>query len=454
MKKYVLIYVLVFITLFLLYKSTTPYIKLFGGSEVVLNYREKYNELGYIAMYKNIDLTDKVKVEGKVNSNKLGVYKLTYKFRFDNKTIRKNRYVKVTDIDSPIFINDSKELYICPGELYHDKKIKVVDNYDKNVNLKIKRIGNTAIYTATDMFGNSSVLEKKIIYKDISPPKLQLLGDKEITIYTDDEYSEEGYFVSDNCDKGITDKVGVEGFVDTNTPGSYKLNYTVTDEYGNTSSDERIINVLKKGDVGSIFLTFDDGPLEGNTNEILDILREEGIKATFFVTNRGPDYLIKREYDEGHTIGLHTATHNYSYVYSSIDNYFADLESVHNRVLNITGSDSRLIRFPGGSSNTISKKYYPGIMSILTNEVVNRGYKYVDWSIVSGDAGDTKDPNEIYSRVTSNLGHDKVNIVLMHDIKSYTKDSLRSIIKYGKENGYSFKKLELDSIMVTHSVNN
>src|SRR5699024_8931981 len=128
-----------------------------------------------------------------------------------------------------------------------------------------------------------------------------------------------------------------------------------------------------------IYLTFDDGPRDGTTDVILDILKEKGVKATFFVTMNGNDSLIKRIVDEGHSIGIHTASHKYDIIYASRDNYFNDLEQVHKRIYDITGVDSKLIRFPGGSSNTISKKYSEGIMSTLTKEVLNKGYQYYDW---------------------------------------------------------------------------
>ena len=186
----------------------------------------------------------------------------------------------------------------------------------------------------------------------------------------------------------------------------------------------------------------------------VDILKSENVKATFFVTNNGPDYLIKREFDEGHEVALHTATHDYSYVYSSVENYFNDINSVHDRVKNLTGYDAKLIRFPGGSSNTVSRKYYPGIMSILTKEIENKGFKHCDWNISSGDAGETTDPNGVYNNVISRLSHDRINVVLMHDIKTYTKDALLNIIRYGKENGYYFDKLNYYQEMVHQSVNN
>ena len=114
-----------------------------------------------------------------------------------------------------------------------------------------------------------------------------------------------------------------------------------------------------------------------------------------------------------------------------------------------------LIRFPGGSSNTISRKYSPNIMSYLTEEVLRRGYHYYDWNIDSRDAeGGRFTADEIANFVISNLSHDKVNMVLMHDTKVVTKDALAKIIDYGKNNGYEFDKIHLFTDMVVQHVNN
>ena len=179
------------------------------------------------------------------------------------------------------------------------------------------------------------------------------------------------------------------------------------------------------------------------------------MKATFFVTNKGPDELIKREYDEGHTVALHTASHDYAIVYASADSYFSDLYSVQDRVKRITGYESKIIRFPGGSSNTISRRYSAGIMSYLTGEVLNRGFKYYDWNVSSGDAaGGSPSSSDIYNNVVSSLRKDRVNMVLMHDIKTYTRDALRDIIHYGKNNGYTFEKITMGTEMIRQRVNN
>ena len=93
-------------------------------------------------------------------------------------------------------------------------------------------------------------------------------------------------------------------------------------------------------------------------------------------------------------------------------------------------------------------------MSELTSEVINRGYRYYDWNVLSGDAGEVRDSNGVYDKVVNRISKDKVNIVLMHDIKSYTRDALKNIIKYGKDNGYIFDKIDESTEMMVQKVNN
>ena len=93
-------------------------------------------------------------------------------------------------------------------------------------------------------------------------------------------------------------------------------------------------------------------------------------------------------------------------------------------------------------------------MSRITAEVLNRGFKYYDWNLSSGDAGSTTEASGVYNNVVSHLSHDRVNMVLMHDIKPYTRDALRDIIRYGKENGYAFEKITMETEMITQRVNN
>ncbi len=204
-----------------------------------------------------------------------------------------------------------------------------------------------------------------------------------------------------------------------------------------------------------VYLTFDDGP-SPRTSEILDILKKYNVKATFFVTNQNSqyDYLIKRAYDEGHTIGLHTSSHNYHEIYASEDAYFADLQAIQDKVYNITGYRSTIIRFPGGSSNTVSR-FNPGIMTRLTQLVEERGFYYHDWNVDSEDAAGANEERQMNNVMTYSPKHEVVNL-LMHDSgnKYATVNSLEAKIKYYLDNGYSIEPITPSSPCVHHGVNN
>ncbi len=135
-----------------------------------------------------------------------------------------------------------------------------------------------------------------------------------------------------------------------------------------------------------VYLTIDDGPSD-ITQRFLDLFDQMNVKATFFVTAQDPDhyYLIHEAYKRGHTIALHSYSHDYAEVYSSEDAFYADLEKLEKLVEEQIGYVPCFFRFPGGSSNTISEDYSKGIMSKLTKGMNERGYQYWDWNLDTGD---------------------------------------------------------------------
>ncbi len=443
----------------------SPRIILKGSDKVELNYQEKYKEKGAYAKYL-FTKDKKVKINGKVNSNKLGTYKIIYNYKLGILNLKKERVVEVVDKEKPkITLTGGKEVSVCPGQEYKELGYEVSDNYDKDLKDKVKikedKKQMKITYTVEDKAHNKTVAVRKYQFKDDVIPDIKLKGSSEENIYLGQTYVDDGYEAIDVCDGDITNKVQIKGSVDTSKLGEYELIYSVTDVAGNTAEVSRKVRVQQRPTTsgnGIIYLTFDDGPSNSITPQLLDILKEENVKATFFVINHADNlnYLIKRAYDEGHTIGLHSYTHDYSRVYQSGDAYFNDLQQISNKVKNIIGVESKIIRFPGGGSNTISRKYSPGIMSYLTKEVVNRGYHYFDWNVGSGDAGEVNSASEVYQSVIQGLSHTKNNVVLMHDFENNYKTltALRDIIKYARNNGYQFAKIDMLTPMVRHRVNN
>ena len=408
----------------------------------------------------------KYKKEGEVDTSKLGEYEIKYYYKIEKKEKVLTKKVTVYDDIKPEIIID-EELSFCKNGNVGKGKYHASDNYDGDITDKVKLSieGDKSYLEVEDSSQNKTSIEVDAL-EFTSDPVIKLNGNSTVYLNVNNKYTESGAIASDICDGDISNKIVISGNVDVNNAGTYTITYSVENSDGKKAEIKRTVVVQKRvavqngsscGKLGAIYLTFDDGPQYGSTEKILNVLRDEGVKATFFVTNNGPDSLIKREYDEGHVVALHTASHNYAKIYASVNAYFNDLYSVQNRVKRITGYESKIIRFPGGSSNTVSRQYQRGIMTTLTSEVINRGFRYHDWNVDSNDAGNcakTASSSCVYSYVTNSLSKNRCNMVLMHDIKNYTANAIQDIIKFGKNNGYTFEVITMDTPMVTQKVNN
>lgn len=121
------------------------------------------------------------------------------------------------------------------------------------------------------------------------------------------------------------------------------------------------------------YLTFDDGPYAGNTDKILDVLKAYNVKATFFVVYKDSEEakaLYKRIVDEGHTIGIHNASHKYVEIYSSVDAYPEDFNKLYEYLKEVTGVEAEIFRFPGGSLNTYNETIYQELISEIQEKVI------------------------------------------------------------------------------------
>ena len=205
----------------------------------------------------------------------------------------------------------------------------------------------------------------------------------------------------------------------------------------------------------TIYLTFDDGP-SPNTPRILDILDRYGVKATFFVINTKYNGYMADIVNRGHSIALHAYTHNYEKVYASDEAYYTDLQKISDVVFSQTGVRTNIIRFPGGSSNKVSKHYCTGIMSRITKGVQERGYQYYDWNCDSTDASGNNVAVETLVNHCMKVPKSNTVIVLMHDTsaKGTTVEALPRIIEYYQRCGYSFAAITSSTPPVHHGVNN
>lgn len=349
------------------------------------------------------------------------------------------------------------------GRLINRKGKEIKCTIDSNVDAT--KTGSYEI-KVTAQYGKKTATQIiKVEVRDKKAPEITLNGDAEMTVEAGSEFSDPGYTATDNCDGDITDSVKVSGDkVDKDKAGKYTVTYEVSDSSGNKATATRVVSVYDPAATADtvnpgnkiIYLTFDDGPGK-YTQGLLDVLDKYNVKATFFVTNTHPDYqnMIAEEAKRGHTVAIHSASHKYNQIYTSEQAFFDDLEQMNSIIKAQTGNDASIIRFPGGSSNTVSKDYCPGIMTQLVNDVTARGLLYCDWNVSSGDANSKPISTEqVVQNVISGVQSHNVSVVLQHDIKDFSVNAVEQIIQWGQANGYTFLPLTTSSPMSHHRVNN
>ena len=492
---------------------------------------------GSLINRKGIAVTTKMK--GNVDLEKLGDYEVIFTAKYKNMTLSEKRTIKVVDTTPPeINLVSSPEHYANPVLGYEEEGFTATDNYDGDLTPQVSREEKDGkiFYTVTDSSGNTTTVERTLVYKDVIAPVITLVqgnniardkggdfvepgfsavdecdgdltskvtvsgtvdgktygtyvltysvadssgniaevkrtvqiadlnkpvitlhGEIKTYIKVGTAYTDPGFTASDNIDGDITSKVSVSGGVDTTRMGINTVTYTVADSFGNTTTATRKVYVYQQQAVANpinpgnkvVYLTFDDGP-SAYTARLLNILDKYGVKATFFVTNQKPSYqyMIGETHRRGHTIALHTLTHNYASLYSSEEAYYQDLAGINNIVVAQTGVAPSIVRFPGGTNNTVSKNYCSGIMTALTQSISHFGYLYCDWNVSSGDAGGATTAAAVANNVISGIQRNNVSVVLQHDIKGFSVEAVDDILFWGIQNGYTFLKMDNTTPMV------
>jgi len=206
-----------------------------------------------------------------------------------------------------------------------------------------------------------------------------------------------------------------------------------------------VYQMPKQMDLGKkiAYLTFDDGPSD-NTFDILDILQEKDVPATFFIlgsaiTDEG-EACLRRMANEGHTIGIHTYSHMCNEIYCSIERYLDDFNTVYQQIYEITGRRVSIYRFPWGSNNGYSKE----IKEALMDEMERRGFICYDWNVSANDSVGKPTAYSILHNIEKDLEQHNYPIILMHDsvINDLTARVLPDIIEMIREKGYEFDTLD------------
>ena len=191
--------------------------------------------------------------------------------------------------------------------------------------------------------------------------------------------------------------------------------------------------------LNTVYLTFDDGVLN-NTSAVLDELKEQNVKATFFVVGshcEGKGDLLRRIVNEGHSLGIHSYSHDYNYIYSSVDAFLEDFNRCYQLIYDETGMAPDIFRFPGGSINAYNQNIYQQLVA----EMTRRGFTYYDWHY------DTQAPNEgdaaMVESILEKMEYFHGGILLFHD-PTISSSALGDSIEMLKNNGYTFEALNKD----------
>lgn len=457
--------VLVFLVLVVVNKNYIEF-SVADGETIELEYGSGEELEAVEALYKGTIFNQKgtpveVSVEGQVEYDKLGSYEITYFAKHKNTTATATITAVVKDTQAPVItLVSNPEHYTSPVGTYEEEGFTAVDNYDGEItaNVVAEEKDGIVTYRVSDSSGNEAVVERTIIYKDVIAPVISLNGRQSSSMLVGGSFSDPGFTAVDECDGDITANVVVEGSVNTQEAGTYTITYKVSDSSGNVCEVQRTVhvkNIAPSSGDKVIYLTFDDGPC-AYTQKLLDVLDKYNVKATFFVTGANPSYyhLIGEAHRRGHTIAIHTFSHKYNEVYASVDSYFEDFNKIRDIVVAQTGEEPWLVRFPGGTSNTVSRKYCPGIMTALTQELVARGYTYCDWNVSSGDAGGATTEQAVINNVINGCSKRSNSIVLQHDLRSFSVNAVDNIIEWGLMNGYEFRAMDESTPLVQYKPNN
>ena len=394
---------------------------------------------------------------GTVDTAVAGDYVLTYRTHFFFRDYSCSRIVEVRDRTAPVIVLFQRDGYQASWlDGYEEEGYRAQDDIDGDLTAQVtsEETSDGILYTVSDRAGNTASVLRRPNYS-IARPEIYLTEGSELHVKTDFSFGDPGYIALDRLGNNLTAYVQCEGEVIPYRAGTYELTYSITNARGQTVRTVRTVSVephqnpeLIEPEDKTIYLTFDDGP-GPYTDRLLQILDRYNVKATFFVTASLPKYVscIGRAFEAGHKIGVHSYSHEYEKIYADEEAFFDDFLRMQEIIRQQTGSYTDILRFPGGSSNTVSS-FQPGIMTQLTEDINGLGYQYFDWNVPSGDAGETTHSSAVAQNVIDGireLPEGRAAIVLQHDIKSFSVEAVEKIIKWGLENGYTFRTLDLTS---------
>ena len=426
--------------------TTPPVIELKHIDDYYTLPHHAYEEEGFTATDNHDgDITSKV-----VSEERDGHVYYTVSDQYGNKATA-DREIFYDDRNAPVFSFPSgEEGFLFQGETWEDD-VQAEDDADGDVSDRVESEGNvdtskigtyTITYTVSDEWGNVAKLDRYVTVKRTPVSADEAAAAAIITPVTAQAAAAgTGSTAGAAADTSANAATGADADTSANAAAGAAAAQTAKPA---TADPKKII-----------YLTFDDGPGR-YTEELLKILDDHKVLATFFVTAAYKNYqdLIGAEYNAGHSVGVHTATHEYSEIYASTDAYWEDFNKMQEIIQEQTGCRTDIFRFPGGASNTVSANYSKGIMSELAKQAGEKGYIYVDWNVTSGDAGDTTDSEVLYQNMMKGIHTYENSFILCHDIKDFTIATMDRFITDALKEGYTFLPITSESRTCHHGINN
>ena len=345
---------------------------------------------------------------------------------------------------------------VYKGSILHfgDTEVPVIVSQEINT----RSCGTYEVTYHAEHKDKEATVTRMVIVPDRAAPVITL--DESVNVVRKGDEWKDSFTAIDDQDGDISSQVEILGEVNMRRDGKYQLTYRVQDSAGNEATATRTVVVssvainrpelAKQGDKNVIYLTFDDGP-GMYTERLLEILDSHNVKATFFVTDTNPGSrdLIGEEYRRGHTIGVHTMTHDYNIIYENGKTFWEDIDQEMEIIKEQIGEDTPFMRFPGGSSNDLITMN-DELRQALAVGVRDRGLKYYDWTIDSGDSDDSNTTDDIYWNMVDQTTVADPKIVLCHDLKRATIDMIDNYLSWAIENHYVFLPITEETPEVHH----
>ncbi len=331
---------------------------------------------------------------------------------------------------------------------------KRIDFYKKIIIYGFLGMTILPIFTSVFLFYKVGQLEKKLEYALSEEGKDYLTFRSSREALLDNPNAKSGVFVESvksvlsNAEADInTAQSTEEAEVEVTVSGEVKSKAQEDNASADIEAETDVTPVTNKK---RVYLTFDDGP-SIYTGQILDVLKANNVKATFFVIGRDEEFYpyYKRIVDEGHTIGLHSYSHVYQDFYDSKESFAEELVKLNDLIYNVTGTKSDIFRFPGGSSNNVSALPIQEYIDYLNANDID----YYDWNALNGDAV-TNDlsPEQLVNNIMNDVSQHEDSIVLMHDLQTThtTVESLQLLIDVLKTEGYEILPIDDNTPLIQH----